>query len=61
MSLTFINVVTVNQGCKFFCGPLFVDYNEVAKTRICVEISAEIGHELMNFTQGCNCPLNHVL
>ena len=47
-----LNSVTVQIRPIFIYSPLFAGYNELGYTRIRGEKLAEIGHEIMHFTQG---------
>ena len=51
------NSVTVQIRPIFIYSPLFAGYNELGYTRIWGEKLAEIGHEIVYFTQGWNYPI----
>ena len=57
--LTYVtfNSVTVQIRPIFIYSPLFAGYNELGYTRIWGEKLAEIGHEIVYFTQGWNYPI----
>ena len=57
LSYVTFNSVTVQIRPIFVYSPLFAGYNAVGYIWKCAQKLAEIGHEMVFFTQGCSHPI----